>query len=46
VAEAARIQGFPDYFDFSSVQRITALRTLIANAVPPGLLASILVKLL
>jgi len=35
--EAARIQGFPDYFDFSSVQRRTALAQMIGNAVPPAL---------
>jgi DNA (cytosine-5)-methyltransferase 1 len=44
--EAARIQGFPDYFDFTTVKNITALRTIIANAVPPGLIAHILVRLL
>lgn len=35
--EAARIQGFPDYFDFSLAQRRTALSTMIGNAVPPAL---------
>lgn len=44
--EAARIQGFPDYFKFSNAKNITSLRTMIANAVPPGLLASILFRLL
>jgi DNA (cytosine-5)-methyltransferase 1 len=33
--EAARLQGFPDFFDFSSVGKATALREMIANAVPP-----------
>ncbi|WP_083941228.1 DNA cytosine methyltransferase [Pseudoduganella violaceinigra] len=44
--EAARIQGFPDYFSFSNVRNITSLRTMIANAVPPGLIALILARLL
>lgn len=35
--EAARIQGFPDYFDFSSVDRRADLATMIGNAVPPAL---------
>lgn len=32
--EAARIQFFPDYFDFSSVAQRTHLATIIGNAVP------------
>ena len=36
--EAARIQGFPDYFDFVSVTRRTDLATMIGNAVPPALM--------
>lgn len=35
--EAARLQGFPDYFDFSSVPFRTHLATMIGNAVPPAL---------
>ncbi|MBE0609380.1 MAG: DNA cytosine methyltransferase [Dehalococcoidia bacterium] len=35
--EAARIQGFPDYFDFTSEVRRTALAQMIGNAVPPPL---------
>lgn len=35
--EAARIQGFPDFFDFSNVSNLTSLREMIANAVPPAL---------
>lgn len=35
--EAARIQGFPDYFSFSSAKSLTSLRRMIANAVPPQL---------
>jgi len=35
--EAARIQGFPDYFDFGLVTKRTELATMIGNAVPPQL---------
>lgn len=35
--EGARLQGFPDYFDFSCIDRVTELREMIANAVPPPL---------
>lgn len=38
--EAARLQGFPDYFDFTGVSSVTALREMIANAVPPPLTLS------
>lgn len=37
VHEAARIQGFPDYFDFSAVAHRAALTTMVGNAVPPQL---------
>lgn len=40
--EAARIQGFPDYFDFGVVNKITALREMIGNAVPPPVGAALL----
>jgi DNA (cytosine-5)-methyltransferase 1 len=33
--EAARLQFFPDYFDFTPATRRTALAQLIGNAVPP-----------
>lgn len=33
--EAARIQGFPDDHTFSGIKSTTALRKMIANAVPP-----------
>lgn len=33
--EAARLQFFPDFFDFSSVNRRTKLAQMIGNAVPP-----------
>lgn len=35
--EAARIQGFPDCYSFSKVSKLTDLREMIANAVPPQL---------
>jgi DNA (cytosine-5)-methyltransferase 1 len=35
--EAARIQGFPDYFDFGAARLKTALSTMIGNAAPPQL---------
>ncbi|MFF2271736.1 DNA cytosine methyltransferase [Agromyces sp. NPDC058136] len=40
--EAARIQGFPDYFDFSSCTTRSALATMIGNAVPPQLGTAVL----
>lgn len=40
--EAARIQGFPDYFDFSACLTRTALATMIGNAVPPQLGAAVM----
>jgi len=39
--EAARIQGFPDWFNFDCIQNITTLRQVIANAVPAALTYSI-----
>jgi DNA (cytosine-5)-methyltransferase 1 len=33
--EVARIQSFPDYFDFSAAIRRSDLATMIGNAVPP-----------
>jgi DNA (cytosine-5)-methyltransferase 1 len=44
--EAARIQGFPDYFKFDVVTKITALREMIGNAVPPAISAVLLMNLL
>jgi DNA (cytosine-5)-methyltransferase 1 len=35
--EAARIQGFPDYFNFAPLPPRDALAMMIANAVPPEL---------
>lgn len=39
--EAARIQGFPDFFDFGEARPITELRQMIGNAVPPQFVASV-----
>lgn len=44
--EAARIQGFPDFFNFSEVRKRTKLQETIANAVPPAIVAKILDSLL
>jgi DNA (cytosine-5)-methyltransferase 1 len=33
--EAARLQFFPDFFDFSSAKTRTKLAQIIGNAVPP-----------
>lgn len=44
--EAARIQGFPDYFDFSACPTRQALATMIGNAVPPALTEAIVGELL
>ena len=37
--EAARLQGFPDFFHFGTVKSRVALQTTIGNAVPPKLAA-------
>ncbi len=44
--EAARLQGFPDYFDFSPVARRADLATMIGNAVPPALAREIVAELI
>lgn len=44
--EAARLQGFPDFFEFTPVSKATALREMIANAVPPQLSAIIASRLM
>lgn len=44
--EAARLQFIPDYFDFSSVAKRTALAEMIGNAVPSKLTYVIGVELL
>ena len=40
--EAARLQGLPDFWDFSSVTKRGELAELIGNAVPPVLASSLL----
>ena len=44
--EAARIQGFPDFFDFNEVTGRLSLYEMIANAVPPKMSAVAVNKLL
>jgi DNA (cytosine-5)-methyltransferase 1 len=44
--EAARIQGFPDYFDFGNATTRSALATMIGNAVPPQLAQRLLLEIL
>jgi len=43
--EAARIQGFPDFYSFATCDSQTALREMIGNAVPPQLCAELVKKL-
>ncbi len=40
--EAARIQGFPDFFDFSAATTRRSLQNMIGNAVPPLVVSSLL----
>lgn len=44
--EAARLQGFPDFFDFSKITSRVILQTTIGNAVPPRLGAVFIDRLL
>ncbi len=44
--EAARIQGFPDFFDFRKVTKRTALQDMIGNAVPPRIAACLIASLI
>jgi DNA (cytosine-5)-methyltransferase 1 len=44
--EAARLQGFPDFFDFTAAKTVTSLREMIANAVPPQFLAFLVSRLI
>lgn len=44
--EAARLQGFPDYFRFGKVARRGDLATIIGNAVPPPLSRAVVAALL
>lgn len=39
--EAARLQGFPDFFSFKKCESLSGLREMIGNAVPPQLGASV-----
>lgn len=39
--EAARLQTFPDWFDFGENERRTALASMIGNAVPPLLMVAL-----
>ena len=44
--EAARLQGIPDFFDFSAAGSRTSLREMIANAVPPQFTATLVERLI
>lgn len=44
--EAARIQGFPDFFNFSLIQKRTAMQEIIGNAVPPQICFEIISEIL
>lgn len=44
--EAARLQGFPDFFSFLAAPGVTALRRMIGNAVPPQVCAVLVSELL
>jgi DNA (cytosine-5)-methyltransferase 1 len=44
--EAARLQGFPDFFDFGKITSRVTLQTTIGNAVPPKLGAVFIDRLL
>ena len=44
--EAARLQGLPDFFDFSEAMTACGLREMIANAVPPQFTATLVARLI
>lgn len=44
--EAARIQGFPDYFSFDAAVTRTQLSVIIGNAVPPALTRALTTRLI
>jgi DNA (cytosine-5)-methyltransferase 1 len=46
VHEAARIQGFPDYFNFSAATMRKTLTAMVGNAVPPELTRRLINRLL
>ncbi|HDM8176537.1 TPA: DNA cytosine methyltransferase [Vibrio harveyi] len=43
--EAARIQGLPDFLDFSTVTKRGALHQMIGNAVPPVLSKELIIRM-
>lgn len=43
--EAARIQGFPDFFSFTPASTRRALQNMIGNAVPPLVVSSLLTNM-
>jgi DNA (cytosine-5)-methyltransferase 1 len=44
--EAARLQGFPDFFSFEDIVKRTSLQQIIGNAVPPKFAATIVAGLI
>lgn len=42
--EAARIQGLPDFLDFSGISKRTVMQDLLGNAVPPTVASTVLVR--
>ena len=44
--EAARVQTFPDFYDFTMINKRTDLHDLLGNAVPPLMAKHILSKLI
>lgn len=44
--EAARLQGFPDFFSFDDVIKRTSLQQIIGNAVPPKVAATFVAGLI
>jgi DNA (cytosine-5)-methyltransferase 1 len=46
MGEAARLQGFPDFFSFEDIVKRTSLQQIIGNAVPPKFAATIVAGLI
>ncbi|MDU0366880.1 DNA cytosine methyltransferase [Microbacterium sp. KSW4-17] len=44
--EAARIQGFPDYFRFDAISKRGDLAVMVGNAVPPALMREVMTAVL
>ena len=44
--EAARIQGLPDFYDFSRVEKRTVIQAMIGNLVPPAVIATVVTSVL